>query len=161
MTLPDLEVDAACQLTDALVALYREQTDSDADVYDGAPEVDPEDMGRDSVVVGTTYGDQLAVSGSRERQPGTGARGRDVETFTVGIVITSIRPPGEAKQARDRVTALKAIAARALRQDVRFGGMTLARLGPTYSWSTFKVLYNDAEMVEVDHRFEVYGQKLL
>lgn len=159
MTAPDLElVDAANQLTDALVTLYREQTDSDVDVHDGAPDVDPEDMGLDSVIVGTTYGDQLAVTGTREHQSGWDAR--DVESFTIGIVITVIRPPGEAKAARDRVAELKAIAAQGL-TDLTFAGMDMARLGSSFSTSTFKVLYNDSAMVEVDHRFEVYGRKLL
>lgn len=127
-------------------------------VYDGAPST--KDVGRDSVVVGSNFGDRLAVMGER-MGPG-GLTSHDAEVFQVGIVIECMRDVGETKLARDRAASLMALIETAVHDDMHLGGACdIARIGPTLLWSQERVMVDQAEGIEVMVRFDVECRALL
>lgn len=156
MTALDTRVPATI---DALVAILLDQV-NDVEVYDGAPSSDPDELGRDVVVVGTNYLDQLAVTGSTEGPAGLAPH--PTELFTVGFVLSCIRGPGETKAARDRVAEVLAILSSALKADMRLGGICdRAQMATAWSWSTQRVIFADVEGVEVTYRGGVAVKALL
>lgn len=127
-------------------------------VYDGAPST--KDVGLDTIVVGSNFGDRLAVMGER-MGPG-GLTSHDAEVFQVGIVVECMRDVGETKIARDRAASFMALIETALHDDMRLGGACdIARVGPTLLWSQERVIVDQTEGIEVMLRFDVECRALL